>query len=106
MSWRTEVAESVDPNPCVTSRAYTGGTHQERQMKQHGTIAGFVGPVFALLVGAAAWAQAPDPATVVREGAGYKYPQAGWWVVHVEGAPYERGVQHGKLLAEEIAGYL
>src|ERR1051326_6876573 len=59
-----------------------------------------------LALSAAASAQTPDPATIVREGAGYKYPQAGWWVVHVEGAPYERGTQQGKLLAEEIAGYV
>jgi hypothetical protein len=45
----------------------------------------------------------PDPASVQREGAGYRYPQAGWIVVHVEGEPYERGYQQGKLLAPEIA---
>ena len=28
--------------------------------------------------------------------------QAGWVFVHLEGAPYERGLQHGKLLAREI----
>lgn len=47
----------------------------------------------------------PDPAAVVRAGKGYKYPQHGWLVVHIEGEPYERGVQHGKLLAEEIIDY-
>lgn len=47
----------------------------------------------------------PDPASVVREGKAYKYPQHGWLVVHIEGEPYERGVQHGKLLAEEIVDY-
>src|SRR5262249_27749552 len=46
---------------------------------------------------------APDPASVIREGAGYRYTQHGWIVVHIEGAPYERGYQHGKLLAAEIA---
>src|SRR5207237_5703067 len=49
---------------------------------------------------------APDPASVQREGAGYRYPQAGWIVLHIEGAPYERGYQHGKLLAHEIAAYM
>ena len=44
----------------------------------------------------------PDPASVMREGAGYRYAQNGWIVVHIEGAPYERGYQHGKLLAAEI----
>ncbi len=69
-------------------------------------LSAMVGCVVGLVIGAGAMGQTPDPATVVREGAGYKYPQAGWWVVHVEGAPYERGVQQGKLLAEEIAGYV
>ena len=48
----------------------------------------------------------PDPLSVVREGAGYRYPQAGWIVVHIEGPPYERGYQHGKLLAAEIVDYI
>ena len=48
----------------------------------------------------------PDPATVQRFGPGYRYPQAGWIVVHVEGKPYERGVQHGRLLSPEIAGFI
>jgi hypothetical protein len=45
----------------------------------------------------------PDPASVQRFGAGYRYPQAGWIVLHIEGEPYERGYQHGRLLAAEIA---
>lgn len=48
----------------------------------------------------------PDPATVVRYGAGYRYPKAGWIVLHIEGAPYERGFQHGFLLAGEIVDHV
>jgi hypothetical protein len=48
----------------------------------------------------------PDPASVQREGPAYRYPQAGWIVVHVEGEPYDRGVQQGKLLWREIADYV
>ncbi len=48
----------------------------------------------------------PDPATVQRWGAGYRYPQAGWTVLHIEGDAYVRGEQHGRLLAPEIAGYI
>jgi len=48
----------------------------------------------------------PDPASVERFGAGYRYPQAGWIVVHIEGEPYERGYQHGRLLAPEIARFI
>lgn len=48
----------------------------------------------------------PDPASVQRFGPGFRYPQAGWIVLHIEGEPYERGYQHGKLLAPEIADYI
>lgn len=47
----------------------------------------------------------PDPVAVQREGSGWRYPQDGWIVVHIEGTPYERGYQHGKLLAHEIVDY-
>ncbi len=45
----------------------------------------------------------PDPRAVQRYGPAYRYPQAGWIVLHIEGEPYERGVQHGRLMAPEIA---
>ena len=48
---------------------------------------------------------APDPASVRRSGAAYRYPQDGWVVLHVEGSPYDRGYQHGKLMSGEIADY-
>jgi hypothetical protein len=48
----------------------------------------------------------PDPAAVERSGNGYRYPKAGWIVLHIEGEPYERGYQHGRLLAPEIADYV
>lgn len=47
-----------------------------------------------------------DPASVQHYGTGYRYPQSGWTVIHVEGDPYERGLQHGHLLAPEIAGFI
>ncbi len=48
----------------------------------------------------------PDPRTVQRWGPAYRYPQDGWIVLHIEGEPYERGVQHGRLLAPEIAAHV
>ena len=48
----------------------------------------------------------PDPRTVQRYGPAYRYPQAGWIVLHIEGDPHERGVQHGRLLAPEIEDYV
>lgn len=34
---------------------------------------------------------------------GYRYEENGWTYLHIEGKPYERGFQHGRLLAEEIS---
>ncbi|MFN0051485.1 MAG: C45 family autoproteolytic acyltransferase/hydrolase [Planctomycetales bacterium] len=48
----------------------------------------------------------PDPQSVLRCGPAWKHPQAGWIVVHVEGTPYDRGFQHGQLLAAEIVDYI
>jgi hypothetical protein len=48
----------------------------------------------------------PDPDSVQRYGPAYRYPQAGWIVLHIEGEPYERGYQHGRLLAPELAAYV
>src|SRR5436305_473792 len=48
----------------------------------------------------------PDPAAVQRYGPAYRFPQDGWIVLHIEGEPYERGYQHGRLMAREIAAHL
>jgi hypothetical protein len=48
----------------------------------------------------------PDSRSVQRYGPAYRYPQAGWIVLHIEGEPYQRGVQHGRLMAEEIAAHV
>jgi hypothetical protein len=48
----------------------------------------------------------PDPATVRWYGPAYRYTQAGWVVLHIEGEPYARGYQQGRLLADEIAKYV
>ncbi|HJZ54880.1 MAG TPA: C45 family peptidase [Gemmataceae bacterium] len=48
----------------------------------------------------------PDPVAVQRFGPAYRYPQAGWVVLHIEGEPYARGYQHGRLLAPEIAAHV
>ncbi len=45
------------------------------------------------------------PETVRWQGDGYRFEDRGWIFVHIEGPPYERGFQHGALLAEEIAEY-
>jgi len=43
---------------------------------------------------------------VQRYGPAYRFPQAGWIVLHIEGAPYERGYQHGRLLSSEVAAFV
>ncbi len=48
----------------------------------------------------------PDLLAVRRHATGYRYPQHGWVVLHIEGEPYERGTQHGRLLAKEIETYI
>lgn len=48
----------------------------------------------------------PPARDIVRYGPAYRYPQAGWVVVHVEGEPYSRGYQQGQLLAKEIAAQI
>src|ERR1700740_3030656 len=48
----------------------------------------------------------PDPRSVQRYGPAYRYPQAGWVVLHIEGEPYERGCPHGPLMAPGIAPHV
>src|SRR5207244_13161155 len=48
----------------------------------------------------------PDPQSVQPHGPAYRYPHAGWIVLHIEGEPYERGYQHGRLMAPELAAFL
>jgi hypothetical protein len=45
-------------------------------------------------------------ATVRWAGKGFRYEMGGWTFLHIEGAPYARGRQHGELMAEEIVRYL
>lgn len=68
------------------------------------------GPAFAADPASPGATASIDPRTVQRwrtgQHEGWRYPQAGWTVVHIEGEPYERGLQHGHLLAAEIAAYI
>jgi hypothetical protein len=48
----------------------------------------------------------PAPAAVTTYGPAYRYPVGGWIYVHIEGQPYERGYQHGRLMAKEIPRYM
>jgi hypothetical protein len=48
----------------------------------------------------------PQKASLRTFGPAYRYPRGGWLYVHIEGAPYERGYQHGYLLAREIEEYI
>jgi hypothetical protein len=48
----------------------------------------------------------PAREAVTTFGPAYRYPHGGWLYLHIEGKPYERGYQHGRLMADEIPGYL
>ena len=48
----------------------------------------------------------PDPLSARWHGPAYRYPQNGWAVLHIEGEPYDRGYQHGWLMAKEIENYI
>ena len=45
-------------------------------------------------------------AAVKTFGPAYRYPAAGWIYLHIEGKPYERGYQHGHLMAARNPKYL
>lgn len=55
------------------------------------------------LPGAAPW---PVPTAITTYGPAYRYPVGGWIYLHIEGQPYERGYQHGHLMAKEIPQYM
>ena len=48
----------------------------------------------------------PSSAAVQTFGPAYRYPVGGWIYLHIEGSPYDRGYQHGYLLAHEIVQYV
>ncbi len=48
----------------------------------------------------------PVKEAVQTFGPAYRYPAAGWIYLHIEGKPYERGYQHGHLMAREIPEYM
>ncbi len=48
----------------------------------------------------------PASEAVRTFGPAYRYPAAGWIYLHIEGKPYDRGYQHGYLMAKEIPEYL
>ncbi len=48
----------------------------------------------------------PAPAAVTTYGPAYRYPTGGWIYLHIEGQPYERGYQHGRLMSKEIVQYM
>lgn len=48
----------------------------------------------------------PVRAAVTTFGPAYRYPTGGWIYLHIEGQPYERGYQHGHLMAKEVVQYM
>ena len=69
--------------------------------------------VLMLSLALTAFSWAALPATIDKEsievtewGKGYRFDQNGWVYIHVEGEPYQRGFQHGRLVAQELAEIL
>ncbi len=54
----------------------------------------------ALILALALPAAAAPPARVTTYGKGWRFSQAGWTYIHIEGEPFERGEQHGYLAAD------
>ncbi len=79
----------------VVLTAGNGGTFQGK--------AWFEGISLDEVSGNDAW---PIREAVQTFGPAYRYPAAGWIYLHIEGKPYERGYQHGHLMAREIPEYL
>lgn len=48
----------------------------------------------------------PSRAALKTFGPAYRFPSGGWIYLHIEGDPYERGYQHGRLMAPEIGSYI
>ena len=48
----------------------------------------------------------PTKDAIQTFGPAYRYPAGGWIYLHIEGKPYERGYQHGHLMAREIPEYI
>src|SRR5580698_1164049 len=48
----------------------------------------------------------PSPSAITSYGPAYRYPVGGWIYLHIKGEPYERGYQHGRLMAKEIPQYM
>ena len=47
--------------------------------------------------------EATGRSEITEYEAGYRWDENGWIYVHIEGEPYDRGKQHGHLVAEELA---
>lgn len=87
------VATHVDDN--IVLKVADGGTFRGK--------AWFEGVTIDEVSGESAW---PAKAALQTYGPAYRYPQGGWIYLHIEGKPYERGYQHGHLMAKEIPRYL
>jgi len=69
-----------------------------------------VAVISVLVIGLAVSICLAETQTVSKEGVietasygnGYRFDRNGWIYVHIEGAPYERGFQHGYLVAPEL----
>ena len=89
--------------------AFTATRAQDEILLTAGTGGAFDGKAWFAGVSideAAAKQEWPMPAAVATYGPAYRYPTGGWIYLHIEGQPYERGYQHGRLMSKEIVQYM
>ncbi len=91
------------------SLKFTATRAQDHIVLAAGTGAGFTGRAWfegVTLEEISTNGQWPSRAAVKTFGPAYRYPTGGWIYLHIEGEPYERGYQHGYLMAHEIERYI
>lgn len=89
--------------------AFTATRAQDEILLTAGTGGAFDGKAWFAGVSideASAQEEWPAPAAVASYGPAYRYPTGGWIYLHIEGQPYERGYQHGRLMSKEIVQYM
>jgi hypothetical protein len=88
---------------------FTATRSEDRMVLRVGHLGTFNGKAWFEGVGVDETAPAdpwPSRPAMKTFGPAYRYPISGWIYLHIEGQPYERGYQHGFLMAHEIERYL
>ena len=87
----------MDDVEVATDDPKSGGISRRDILKGMGLLssAGLVSSAFPNLLGAAT-------GEITTYDKGYRFDKNGWVYIHIEGEPYDRGFQHGFLMASEL----